>query len=191
MTGPHLTLFLLGTAAGGISAVLSLVRRACIGEYPQKRFLFRASGRRKARRGRILPFLFDLLFSLLTGCYLVLYDATVLGGSGRLYHLAVFLIGFLTVRYMFLSLLKEQTERVFRFWLDLFRLVRYCLFYPGRKCFSLIRSILLFSYLILKRKNDTMRRKRKAKREIARLYSDAETAFLPLAVTEALASGRK
>ena len=191
MNGTLFPLFLLGTASGGISTVFSLVRRACAGAYPQKRFRFKSSGRGKIKRGRILPFLIDLLFSLLTGCYLVLYDATVIGGRGRLYHLAAFLAGFFAVRYLLLSVLKTQTERVFRFWLDLFRFVRYCLFYPVRKCFLLIRSILLFSYLILKRKNDTMKRKRKAKREIARLYSDAETAFLPLAVTEALASGRK
>ena len=191
MTGPLFPLFLLGTAFGGISAFLSLVRGACTGEYPQKRFCFKASGGRKAKRGKILPFVFDLLFSFLSGCYLVLYDATVLGGRGRLYHLAAFLAGFLAVRYLFLSVLKTQTERVFRFALDLFRFARYCFFYPVRKCFSTIRSILFHAYLILKRKNDKMRMKRKAKREIARLYSDAESAFLPLAVTEALASGRK
>jgi hypothetical protein len=36
-----------------------------------------------------------------------------------------------------------------------------------------------------------MIKKRRAKREIVRLCAEAETAFLPLAVTEALASGRK
>lgn len=191
MTRALLPLFLLGSAAGGFSVVLSLVRRACLAEFPQKKFCFKVLGERKAKRGRILPFTLDFLFCFLVGCYLVLYDATLLGGRGRLYHLGVFIAGFLFVRYLFLSVFKRRTESVFRFLLDLCRFVRSCLFYPVRKSFSLIRLILLSAYLILKRKNDRMKWKRKAKREIARLCSDAETAFLPLAVTEALASGRK
>ena len=189
MKGLFLPLF--GAAAGVISVALSLVRRALLSDFPQRRFRVKGSVERKARRGRILPFLIDLLFSFLIGFYLVLYDATVLGGTGRLHHLGAFFAGFLASRYLFLSVFRMQTENVFCFFLDLFRLLRSCLFFPFRKCFSLIRSILLSAYLILKRKNDRMKRKRKAKREIVRLCSDAETAFLPLAVTEALASGRK
>ena len=187
----QLPLLLLGTTTGVVSAILSLVRRACRGEFPKKRFRPRGLADRKAKRGRFLPFFLDLLFCFFVGCYLVLYDATVLGGSGRFYHLAVFFAGFLLVRYLFLTALKTQIERVFSFLLDLFRFARSCLFYPFRKCFSLIRSILFFLYLILKRKNDRMIKKRRAKREIVRLCAEAETAFLPLAVTEALASGRK
>ena len=190
MNGSVFPLLITGAAWGGISIVLSLFRRASLAEFPQKRFRFKGIGERKENRGRITPFLIDLLFFLLSGCYLVLYDATVLGGTGRLYQLGAFLAGCLAVRFLFLSVFKKQTEGAFSFLLDLIRFVRSCLFYPLRKCFSVFRSILLLAYLILKRKNDRMKRKRKAKREIDRLCADAETAFLPVAVTEALASGR-
>ena len=93
MKGLFLPLF--GAAAGVISVALSLVRRALLSDFPQRRFRVKGSVERNARRGRILPFLIDLLFSFLVGCYLVLYDATVLGGTGRLHHLGAFLPDFL------------------------------------------------------------------------------------------------
>lgn len=194
MTGTLTTLILAGATTGGVSVVLFFVRAALLGSYPDKFVSFPEKGSvRKAKRkkrGAALRFFLDFFFSLFVGTYLVLYDATVLGGRGRFYHLCFFFFGFFLVRFLFLSLLFRPTERVFIFLLDLIRAAIRFLSFPFRKIFSLLFSFLFNVYLILKRNNDKMKRKREAKREIDRIRSEMDTAFLPSDVTEAIASWR-
>lgn len=192
MTKPFLTLFLAGAFFGGVF-VLSY-------------FLCRAVSDRRENRARITPkkkkqrlwdrgkavirFVLDFVTIFAAGAYLVLYDATVLGGRGRLFHLVVFLIGGTLVRLIFQNMLFRPTERVVTFVFDSVIRAFSLFLLPVRKCFSLVFTILFRLYLILKRKNDKMRRKKQAKRQIARLHSMMDGAFLPAAVTEAIASGR-
>lgn len=192
MTGAVPTLFICGSAAGVCSVVLFFLRRTCAGMYPQQTFQrIKIDKNRRKKRGRTAIVLLDLLFCFFVGTYLVLYDATVLGGTGRLYHLATFFVGFLLIRYLLISVLFRPVERLFRFLLDLFRAAVWCLLLPFRKCFSLFFGFLYRAYLIMKRKNDKMKAKRKAKREIARLLSGSETAFLSSEATGAVFSGRR
>lgn len=194
MTGRLLPLFFCGTAAGVCSVALFFLRRALAGEYPPCRFRFalrEKRRKRKGKRGAVVGFFLDFSFCFLFGAYLVLYDATVLGGRGRLFHLAAFSVGCYLVRRLFLSVLFRPTEYAIVFCFDLFRFLLRCLFYPVRKCFSLLFAFLSSVYLILKAKNDRIRLKRRAKREIGSIEGDAGRAFLPAAVTEALASGRE
>lgn len=194
MTRAFLTLFLFGLTAGAFSVAVGFLRRSLSGEYPDRVIPFPKEQKRKERRrrrGMIVSFLLDLFLSLLTGLYLVLYDATVLGGRGRPVHLAFFFGGLFFSRFVFLSLFYRQTERAFRFAFDLLYAGIWCLCFPFRKCFSLLFGFLCSLYLIMKRKNDKMKWKRQAKRETARLYREMETAFLPPDLTGALIPGRK
>ena len=193
MTGDLIRLFLFGAVSGGCSVFLFFLRRVQSGAYPSRIPGIPESARRaraKKKRGKILAFFLDFLLAFLAGTYLVLYDATVLGGRGRLFHLFVFFCGLYFVRFLFLSLLFRPTERVFRFAFDLIGVSVFWLFFPIRKCFSFVFANVLGAYLILKRKNDKIRRKTKAKREFERLLIETETAFLPSAVIEAIASRR-
>lgn len=186
-------LFLAGAAAGVFSVALFFFRCALSGAYSERIIPFPKKAKRGTgmkKQGRVLSFLLDFIYVFCTGLYLVLYDATLLGGKGRLFHLAFFFLGFFLVRFLFLSPLYRPTERVFRFLSDLAGAAFFCLCFPIRKTFSVILSILFGLYLILKRKNDKMKRKKQAKREIARLYEEMNTAFLPSAVTGAFAPGR-
>ena len=193
MTGRLLPLFYCGTVAGGCSVVLFFLRRVLTGKYPPRRFRFAFLEKRrkpKRRRAAAVGFFLDFSLCFLFGGYLVLYDATVLGGRGRLFHLAAFFCGWFLVRRVFLSVLFRPTERAVVFCFDLFRFLLRCLFYPGRKCFSLLFAFLSSLYLILKAKSDKIRSRGRAKREIALIEKDAFGAFLPDAITEALVSGR-
>lgn len=193
MTGSLLPLFLCGVTAGVCSVLFFFLRGLFAGRYPPRRFLLllpKSVKKKKKKQGRTLGFLLDFAFCFLFGAYLVLYDATVLMGRGRIHHLCAFLFGCFLVRRLFLSVLFRPTERVIVFFLDLLRFLVRCTFYPVRKCFSLLFAILSSLYLILKAKNDRIRMKRKAKREIGSIEGDAGRAFLPAAVTEAIASGR-
>lgn len=192
MTGPVFILLRCGFAVGVCSAVLFLLRRAVAGDYPQRTFrkIVKKKKTRK-RKGRVFSFCADFLLCFLTGTYLVLYDATVLGGRGRFIHLAAFICGLILARFLFLSVFFHPIERAFMLVLDCLRAAGWCLLYPFRKCFALFFGFLFRAYLIMKRKNDKIRKKRKAKREIARLLSGSETSFLPSGVTEAIFSGRE
>ena len=185
-----ITLFVCGLAAGGCSVVLCFLRRASAGAYPQRTFQkSKTSKSKKKKQGRMTNCSLDFLFCFFVGTYLVLYDATVLGGTGRFYHLAVFFFGFALVRYLLLSVLFRPVEWTFRLLLDLWRAAVWSLTFPLKKCFSFFFGFLYGAYLIMKRKNDKMKAKRKAKREIARLLSGSETAFLSSGATEAVFSG--
>ena len=194
MTRAYLTLFLFGLTAGAVSVAVRFFRGTISGEYPDRLLPFPRAKKRKGRPKRrvgIVPFLLDLFLTLLTGLYLVLYDATVLGGRGRPVHLSFFLGGFFLSRFVFLSLFGKQTERAFRFAFEFLYAGIWCLCFPVRKCFSLLFGFLSALYLIIKQNNDKMKWKRRAKRETARLYREMETAFLPPDVTGALIPGRK
>ena len=194
MTGRLLPLFLCGATAGGCSVLLFFLRRTLEGDGTPRRFrfLYRQKRRKTKRRRRVaLGFLTDFLFCFLFGAYLVLYDATVLGGRGRIFHAVAFFCGVFLVRRVFLFLLFRPAERAVGFCLDLVRFLLRCLTYPARKCFSLLFAFLSSVYLILKAKNDKIRLQRRAKREITAIETDAGRAFLPVAVTESLISGRE
>lgn len=194
MTRDFLTLIFVGATAGACSVAVFFLRRALSGAFSEPLFGFMRRAKRKKKdqkRGRILSFFLDFLLTLGFGFYFVLYDATVLGGRGRIFHLALFFCGLVTVRGIFLSLLFRPTERFFRY---LFGLVGAAWFFftiPFRKTFSAVFSILFGLYLILKRKNDKIKRKKQAKREIARLFSEMNAAFLPPDVTGAISPGKE
>jgi len=192
-----LPLFLVGISVGGVSVFLHFFFALIAGEYPVRivRIPIRKkkkgnARRKKKRRGCVRKAFLDFFFTFLTGAYLVLYDVTVLGGRGRIHHLAFFFFGVFFARFLLLRLFFGLTENVFRFFFDLIRVAALALTYPFRILLSLFFSILFRAYLILKRKNDRMKMKRKAKREIARLCREADTAFLCVGATETLASGR-
>lgn len=184
------TLFFAGAVFGGLFVLSFFIGRVDSRRRRPADSVKRENGKCKRRERTFARFCFDFSVSFAGGAYLVLYDATVLGGRGRLVHLAVFFLGVLSVRFLFLKLLFRPTERAVSilcfFVLTVVRL--FC--FPVRKCFSVLFSILCRLYLILKRKNDKMRKKKQAKREIAQLCSMMDNAFLPAAVTEAIASGR-
>lgn len=181
MRGAPLFLFLFGAATGAISVAVSIFRRAARGEYPTRWTPppIREKRKRKSRRGRIRTILLDFIFTFLTGTYLVLYDATVLGGLGRLYHFAFFLSGFFLLRRLLLFRAYRPCEWVVRLIYDLVRAFVLWLLFPIQKCFSFLFGILSALYLILKQKNAKIKRKKEAKREIKRLYAESDTAFLP------------
>lgn len=194
MTRAFLTLFFAGAAAGACSVAFRFLRRELCGAYPEPIFGFmKRAGRKKKirKRGRILSFLLDFLLTFCFGFYLVLYDATVLGGTGRLLHLAVFFSGTVAVRRIALTVLFRPTERFFRYLFGLFGAAWFLLTAPVCKCLRFLFSILFGLYLIIKRKNDTMKRKKQAKRELIRLRSEMNAAFLPPEVTGAFAPGKE
>ena len=182
MIGSFPALFIAGTVFGGLFVLAFFFDLVSSDR--------RGTGVRKRRGRAFARFLFDFVVSFAGGVYLVLYDATLLGGSGRTVHLAVFFLGILTVRFLFLKLLFRPTKRLVSFAFASVSAVVRLVSLPVRKCFSLLFSILCRLYLILKRKNDKMRKKKQAKREIAQLRSMMDDAFLPAAVAEAIASGR-
>ena len=186
MTNFVLPLFLCGVLTGAVSVCVRYLRRVVAGEMPQRLFPKLAKKKNLGKNmGKPLLFLLDFFFFFLFGAYLVLYDATVLFGQGRLFHFAAFGCGVLMVRYLLLTLLSCVTERVFGIVFDFLRAAVWCVFYPIRKCFSTLYRILFLVYLIIRRKNDRMKWKRKAKRALARLKLESETAFLPKEITEA------
>ena len=191
MIGSLLALFLAGTAFGVAFVLSFFICRVASEHRVRSGGCFGNQTKRRPGRGSaIARFLFDFAVAFSAGAYLVLYDATVLGGRGRIVHLAAFFLGVILVRILFLKLLFRQTERAVSFAFALISVVMRWLCLPLRKCFSVLFAILFRLYLILKRKNDKMRRKRRAKREIAGLRSMMDDAFLSSAVTEAIASGR-
>lgn len=192
MIGSFGTLFLAGVTFGAVSVVLFFVRRYFNGHCPRC-LLSQRNIKKSEKRGafsRIASFCFDFFLFFFSGTYLVLYDATVLGGLGRIYHLGIFLAGVVLIRRLLLSVLYRPCETIVQGILEVLSALIRLILYPFRKSFSFLSSILCALYLILKQKNDKIKKKKQAKREIRRLFAESDTAFLTAAVTGGFAPGR-
>ena len=184
-----------GVLCGAISVFRSFFKRYRAGDYPPLFFRFLGRSERKSKKKRkrfsITGAVADFFLSLLFGGYLVLYDVTVLSGKGRAYHLALFLGCFFLSRWVLSHPLGSVTTALFRFVCDLIRAVFLVFTYPLRVFFALFVRFLSYLVLILKRKNDKIKRKRKAKRQIRKRREEMTTAFLPPSFRGLLGTGEK
>ena len=170
-----------GLFCGAISVYLSFLKRYRSGEYPSLFPRFLGEFKRKKKRLRFSPLgvVVDFAFSILIGGYLVLFDATVLSGKGRVYHLFLFLGSMILSRWILSHPLGRMITFLFRFFCDLFRACFFALTFPFRILFRLSARFLSYLGLILKQKNDRIKKKRKAKRQIRIIRKEMTTAFLP------------
>ena len=174
-----------------ISVIRSFIKKYRAGEYPPRFFRLPDSFSFNRKNGKhIFPgAVLDFLVTVLIGGYLVLYDVSVLSGKGRAYHLAVFLCSLFLSRWALNHPLRMILFPILQFFCDLISSCFLVLLYPVRQIFFAGLRFLSFLVLILKRKNDRIRMKRKAKRQIRKRKEEMKTAFLPPAFLGSFGTG--
>ena len=131
------------------------------------------------RGGAVLCFLFDFLAAVFCAAVVVIYDCGYLGGSLRLHHVLLALLGASIARLSYRHFLGHILELTFSLLLDLFLYALFFLSMPIRLFFGVICRLFYRLLLIYKEKRDKIKEKRAAVRYRRKELARAKTAYLP------------
>lgn len=162
-----------GAALYILYAVFRLPHGIAVGSYPRRHFrIRRIPVRQRSRQGkgsRALLVVTDLVYTVLAGAALVIFDCGVLDGKMRYYHIALSILGYIGARLLLYRFLSRPIRYLISMLLDLLRAAFDLLLLPFYFLFVLICRRIYGTILIYV----------KDKQKRRRILKQSSLAFLP------------
>lgn len=164
---------LFGAALHILYAVFHLPYGIAAGSYPRKHFrIRRISSRQRSGQGKgsgALLVATDIVYTVLAGVALVIFDCGVLGGKMRYYHIALSILGYIGARLLLCRFLSRPIHYLSSILLDLLRAALDLLLLPFYFLFVLICGR-IYGTIVIYVKDKQKRR---------RILKQSSLAFLP------------